>query len=98
MVDSYTSIVLKRLPKVIPKCEVSYFAHVQRPERIRVANTQHRTIAVSRLRLKQGIVLPRRRLVAVDVLRNYVEIAADESRHTVLFPSNHLLSQPIHPS
>ena len=58
MIDSYASIVLERLPKVIPKCEVSYFADVQRPERIRVTQTQHRTIAGSRLRLKQSIVLP----------------------------------------
>jgi hypothetical protein len=36
VIDSYTSIVLERLPKVIPKCEMSYFAHVQRPERIRI--------------------------------------------------------------
>ena len=53
MIDSYAPIVLERLPKVIPKCEVSYFAHVQRPERIRIAQTQDRTISGSRLRLKQ---------------------------------------------
>jgi hypothetical protein len=57
--DSYASIVLERLPKIIPKREVSYFAHVQRPERICIAQTQHRTISGSRLRLKQSIVLPR---------------------------------------
>jgi hypothetical protein len=76
VIDSYTSIVLERLPKVIPKCEMSDFAHVQRAERIRIATTQHRTIAGSRLRLKQSIVLPRRRLVTVDVLRNHVEVTA----------------------
>jgi hypothetical protein len=40
VIDSYASIVLKRLPKVIPKREVSNFAHLQRPERIRIAHTQ----------------------------------------------------------
>jgi hypothetical protein len=42
VIDSYTSIVLERLPKVIPKCEMSYFARVKRSERIRVTHTQHR--------------------------------------------------------
>jgi hypothetical protein len=55
VIDSYTSIVFERLPEVIPKCEMSYFARVQWPERIRIANTQHRTIAGSRLRLKHSI-------------------------------------------
>ena len=55
MIDSYASIVLERLPKIIPKRELSNFADVQRPECIRIAHTQHRTIAGSRLRLKQSI-------------------------------------------
>ena len=59
MIDSYASIVLERLPKVILKREASHFAHVQRLERIRIAQTKHRAIAGSRLRLKQSIVLPR---------------------------------------
>jgi hypothetical protein len=35
--------------------------------------------------------------VAVDVLRNHIKVAADQRRHIVLLPSDHLLDQSIHP-
>ena len=83
MIDSYATIVLERLPKVIPKREVSTFARVQRPERIRIAHSQHRTIAGSRLGLKQSIQrLSRRTVTTID----FVSTASSTTCHIILGP------------
>src|SRR5215469_13157964 len=75
MVDANPPVILKCVPEVIPIRKTPAFARMQIAKRVDVADSQIRAITRSWLGLKQRIVDPRRGLVAVDVLRNHVEIA-----------------------
>jgi hypothetical protein len=67
VIDSYAAVMLERLPEVVPKRELAAYPRMQRPERVGVAELKHRSIASARLRLKERIVNPGCRLMAVNV-------------------------------
>ena len=91
MVDANASIMFERLPKVIPKSELAALARMQRPERVRVAETEQRPVPRPRLRLEERVMDPRGRLVAINIFWNNIEVAANHHRQAVLPPGDHLL-------
>jgi hypothetical protein len=98
VVDADSSIVLECLAEVVPERELSGLSRMQGSESICVAQSEQGPIARTRFRLKQCIVNPRCRLVAIDVFRDHIEVASDERWHFVLKPKIHLLFEPVHPS
>src|SRR5215469_7652834 len=78
MIDSNAAVMLKGFSKVIPECELSALPRVQETKCIDIAEANVGAVALPRLGLKQGVVHPGTGFVAVDVLRNDIEIAADE--------------------
>lgn len=78
VIDSNAAIVLKGFSEIIPECKLSALPRVQEAKRIGIAKSDVGPVACPGLRLKQSVVHPGSGLVAVDILRNDVEIAADE--------------------
>ena len=83
MVDTNAAIVLERLPEIIPEGELAGLVRMQRSEGVGIAETEQRPVPCSRLRLEQRVTDPRGRLVAIDVLGNNIEVAANQHRQTL---------------
>ena len=92
MVDTDAAIMFKRLSPIIPESELAALVRMQRPERVRIAETEQRPVACPRLRLKQRVMDPRGRLVAIDILWNHIEVAANQHRQILLPPRAHFFS------
>src|ERR1700677_3731233 len=91
MVDTNATIMFKRLSPIIPEGELAALVRMQRTERVRIAKSEQRPVACPRFRLKQRIMDPRGRLVAIDIFRDYIEVAANQHRQIFLSPGPHLL-------
>lgn len=97
MINSDAAVMFECLPEVVPERELAAYTRMQRPKRVGVAESKHCPIAVARLRLKECIVNPRCRFMAIDVFWNDVEIAANDGRCVALEPELHLLFESVHP-
>src|ERR1700730_13854030 len=97
MIDSYAAIMFECLPEIVPERELPSYTGVKRPEGIDVAEFEHGPIACTRFRLKQCIVNPRCRLVAVNVFWDDIEVASNKRRHITFEPKLHLLNEAVHP-
>src|SRR5438105_2220286 len=97
VVDADAAVALERLAEIVPVRELPTDAGIQRPERVGISHAQHCAVSVARFGLEEGVALPVLRLVAVDVLRNHVEVSADYGWRTGLQPCCHLPHKPLHP-
>jgi len=81
VIDSNAAVMFERLPEVVPERELASYSGMQRPERVGEAEFEHRPIAGTRLWLKECIVNPGCRFMAINVLWNDIEVAANDGRH-----------------
>src|SRR6201992_3863933 len=97
MVDANSAVVFERLATLLPKGKRADFARVQGTECIGVAEIEIGPIASPWLRLEERVADPRRRLVAINVFGNHVEVAAHQHRQIFIPPGTQLLHEPVHP-
>ena len=97
VVDADAAVVLEGVAEVVPVGELAGFAGVQGAEGVGVAEVEEGAEAGARLGLKEGVADPVGRFVAVDVLGDDVEVAADDGRCLVDEPLAHLSRESVHP-
>jgi hypothetical protein len=76
MIDANTTIVVKRLPEIIPEGELSLETRMQRPKCVDVAKFENTAILGPWLGLKERITYPGGRLVAIDIFWDDIEVTA----------------------
>lgn len=97
MIDPDAAIVFESLPKIVPESKSAALFRMEMPKSIRISELEHCAVSSPGFGLKQSIAHPRRRLMAVDILGNHIEVSADEGGHLVFQQRFEVLMQAIHP-
>src|SRR6201984_3590360 len=97
VVDTNATVVFKGPPEVVPESVLASFARMERTECVDISQAEHRAVTGPRLRLKQCVMNPRGRFVAVYIFWNDVEVATNNRRNSTRQPCLHLQGQAIHP-
>lgn len=97
VVDADAAVVLERLAEEVPISEEAALARMKGAEGVDVAEVEQGAITGTGLGLEEGVARPGGGLVAVDVLGDDVEVAADDGRDRVVAPKGELADEAVHP-
>ena len=97
VIDADAAILFEGPQEVVPEGEPAGFSRMEGAKCIDVAHIEHGAETGAGLGLEKGVGHPVRRLVAVDVLGDDVEIAADHSGSGRAAPGGHLQDESVHP-